>query len=967
MKAEDKINRIKEISMSEFELLIRTLLGCLKFENVRLGDFDNILLADEAGTLVKQGYMIVLLSELLSGDKVAGRSMIEDAIVSRLKQFPNERIIISSTHNISEGFKKSVDEQFVKTQIIYWGCNELVVQIDEKNADYWYSSDKFLSQYEKEFLQNQSKEFELSKLNIFGEKHQQMLSVFVNPKILKLKFSNKREAEFVSTATIQQIALSNSPSILTGEPGTGKTTILRKIGEQLIDWNHENLNAKKYLPIFLDYVEILNHDHSIQKVVESKVSKVFVTQKLEDVIKGYKIVLLIDSLDEFSTDVKGNLMHQIDRLRRKEVNYIITSRSLHASFDFSNKSKLETYIVEKFDFQRARLFLRSVFKNDDSKINNLIESLEENRILDKMPITPLTLSLISILYEEKKYEIPATITDIFDLFNSFLLGKLNISSRLEFLDISIRERILSLYAFEMMNRKEHSPMTLEEFNAFFRAFFKARGIDVEQDVLEDALMFLIENTGILQIQRGRTVEFSNDSFMEYYAAIEIFHHQRSKEDLLVENFLIPSWQNASIFYAGKSKDMPGFLENVLKISQLASNLPEFMSGVMGIGYLLQALYLTNNDIRIQGIDVALKLNLKLYDAFKVLANNEIFLFKSLNLVSLSAIPILLFRQNFNSITIKAPLRSIFSSRLSNFDEKHVDAVSQGFEMVQLAITLATERINDIEPIERLIEHPYFAKNGLFVQLLELGIEMLHGEGIREVRKELGKQSSRLKEVISGYGKPVSKAIFGPTDQIHSVKKVILVVEGKFDADHLHHAFDVLTKKTPYWRFLPSTIAAGGANEVTKALVNGKTTLDEDQILIGIYDHDTKGWAEWNGGLPADQFEVSEYSSNIKKHRSANIFGICIPIPESDKIYQQDRQNFKFFELEHYYPIEFLRDINALEPVPISGELYEIKNKAKAKIADQIKLKNDVEFFKEFEPLFRLIDHASGVDGKIIYL
>ena len=73
----------------------------------------------------------------------------------------------------------------------------------------------------------------------------------------------------------------------------------------------------------------------------------------------------------------------------------------------------------------------------------LLQNLEDNNILQKIPLTPLTLSVISILYEERQYEIPATITDIYDNFNLFLLGRVNVKSNLEFIEALLHGYVVS--------------------------------------------------------------------------------------------------------------------------------------------------------------------------------------------------------------------------------------------------------------------------------------------------------------------------------------------------------------------------------------------------------------------------------------------------------------------------------------------------------------------------------------------
>ena len=130
-------------------------------------------------------------------------------------------------------------------------------------------------------------------------------------------------------------------------------------------------------------------------------------------------------------------------------------------------ANVEIYDIRRFNFEQIKHFLNAFFSGEEVKASNLLDALRENKIIDKLPLTPLNLSLISILFEEKDFEIPATISDIYDNFNSLIIGRAVVSSRVEFVDISFKERILSIYALELLNTASHQPMEKEDFEKFF--------------------------------------------------------------------------------------------------------------------------------------------------------------------------------------------------------------------------------------------------------------------------------------------------------------------------------------------------------------------------------------------------------------------------------------------------------------------------------------------------------------------
>lgn len=125
-------------------------------------------------------------------------------------------------------------------------------------------------------------------------------------------------------------------------------------------------------------------------------------------------------------------------IKKFGVNYFIGTRESDKLNDLSNSEDLRSFEIARFNTEQIKRFV-SNFLSDDNKTNNLLDALRENKILERLPITPLTLSLITILYEETDFEIPATITDIYKNFNTLIVGRGVVSSKIEFIDISFKE------------------------------------------------------------------------------------------------------------------------------------------------------------------------------------------------------------------------------------------------------------------------------------------------------------------------------------------------------------------------------------------------------------------------------------------------------------------------------------------------------------------------------------------------
>ena len=247
------------------------------------------------------------------------------------------------------------------------------------------------------------------------------------------------------------------PIVISGDAGTGKSTLLKKVGEKLIKLNQENIERKN-IPVCISTLELLEEKYQINQLVTKKLSVFFANFNLEDLSKSYQITLLIDSIDEFGGEEQKMILNELQNLSQNhKIRYIITSRNSDKMESLGEKI-FDSYTIERFNNEQVKKFISNFFLGENSKTESLLDALRENRIIERLPITPLTLSLISILYEENNLEIPATIADIYDNFNSLIIGRLTVSSRIEFVDISFKERILSLYALHLLEKEQHIPL-----------------------------------------------------------------------------------------------------------------------------------------------------------------------------------------------------------------------------------------------------------------------------------------------------------------------------------------------------------------------------------------------------------------------------------------------------------------------------------------------------------------------------
>lgn len=953
MTTDKKINKIESLNRSKFIELINALLKKMGYTNISSGD--EFISAELASPMSSIKESFILFDETLTSNYDINELIKQIEKYSNMFGFGSYYIV--SKKNISKGFIESVSNSS-KKRINFLFRDKLIEYVDQYLEDYWSHDDVQLIGYERFYKDSIVRDSDLKSLKIFSDKYQKLLDIFIEPKIIHFDEDPETKTPITKKVSIDQIVSDKKPLIIAGDAGMGKSTLLKRIGESIINSNSEKTTKK--LPVFITVNELHQYRYEVSAILNDKILPHFGEETLESLYSNYFFILLIDSIDELEKEHQVNIIKQLNDLYSKHnIRYILATRNQEKSVTVKGLESVKTYDIGRFNNQQIEQFVKRFFLNQQQRAESLLESLRENRVIEKLPVTPLTLSLISILYEENDLEIPATITDIYDNFNSLLIGKPLVTNKIELIDVSFRERILSLYGLELLQRKEHNPMEISEFKDHFRNYYASKTIPLRTGTLDEFLTYMIDNAGILHLKNDKYVAFSHDSFMEYYASLEIFKHQRDLQEKYIENFFDINWQNSAIFYAGHSKDMNSFLEKINDKINKANDLNEYFAAISGAGFILQALFQTDNKTRKITVDNALEVNVKSLELLLKLASDDNFIFKSFRLPIIWMLNVLTFYDNFNSGTLKEPLKLSFEDLLKQF--KINEDETMGFKSLILGLTLNSKRINESAALEELVFKSPLLNSNILTIISEIGLQFLSEGTSKDLKTEVNKQFKKAKPVLKGVLQtPTAKMRFSSFDVFHSDKKVKIVTEGKTDAVILEHAYMTLRNgEVPYWFIKSSGNESGSANEVNKSLMSAKSTIQNDEIVIGIFDHDSKGISEFNR-LDGRLFTAIK-NNTIKKHKDANIFAILIPIPGEKSHYLLPEQEYNYFELEHYLPFDFLKEFDALKETQLSASknIYSIKDGKKNSLMKKVVESKDKKTFEDFILLFNEVDQITG--------
>lgn len=960
---------IKTVEQMSVQDIVDAILHILNTkECTLLNNSDNVIYADEKANFGSNKIVFFIVASSLSGLNENAKETKIREISESLNKYRG-KINIISNHTISNDFEQRLLQNLPDRDITFIGRKKLIELLREEYPEFWKHSDELLSGYEDDFLKTEKKDSQLLALKINSEKYDKILDITIQPTLLYFYDDPATSKPIRKSIQIDEIVRDKKSIFIEGISGSGKSTILKRIGCRLIKENHQL--KQKNIPVFVSTIDLNTPNFNVIEFVRNKLSK-YLGQEL-DIIKllnEYTVHLLIDSIDEFGHLKQKNLIKEFEKfIQRFGGSFIIGTRQSEPLEECVSK-KTPIYHINNLNIEQIKKFIQS-FIHDDIKSNSLLDALRQNKILERIPITPLTLSLLTLLYEEKCYEIPATITDLYDSFHQLIHGRPFVSERLEFIDINFRERILSMYGLYLMRRENHQPLSHSEFISHFIEIFKEKSPDIKGGSIEDALQYIINNTGILYLKDTKWVSFAHPSYMEYYASREIFYYERNSEKEIISNFFDLNWQNVAVFYAGRTKDMPQFAKDINEKAKDSQRLSEYLAVVEGCGYVLQALYLTDNTVKKGVILTVLDKLIECYEAMKKMASDEVTLFKSFNMPILMLLNILHFYEMFNSITLKDAMTLTFDDLMkelkhlseSSIEEERKKIPNIGFKLLNLGLTLSSPQIDSGSQLSDFILNKKVLETPSLLLLADFAYEVLN-KNKKEIDKNVRKKLSANSEVNKAFiNLPLKKFRFSVLDDIRPDRNVKLIVEGESDVIIIEHAFMVLSDgRMPYWTIEMATTngLTGSTSSVEKAMECAPTYASSYSQIIGILDCDAAGIHTYNF-LNHDYNEIVPYSHKVHKIKS-NIHLILLPVPGDMSQYLNKEQELNYFEIEHLFGHEYLNKMGMLLESNLKGEVYKIKDgsKVKTNFAKSVCKEFDPTIFKHFKELFELIDSICGI-------
>lgn len=669
------------------------------------------------------------------------------------------KVKVVTNENFTSGAQTSLstsNELRAFSNIDYWYHDKLIPFIDKYYSDFWLPGDEFCKEYTKTVQLKMQEEFELKdlSLNIEDKNVKKLLNLFVEPILTEGTVEETKDKNLITSKRIVRKKISHKTLtsyeeniIITGEPGSGKTKLINNLILSILDAGKSAVD--KTIPVKLKGKDLKSVNFDVEKAisiaVESSSSDTFSRTSLLD----YKLVLFIDEIDFLNKEEKKSLFENVNEYCVNGHKYFLMQRS-NDNIDLDSDDKRTKSIrIHNFNIKQIEIFIQKYFEGTD-RGQKFIQILRESNLFAKLPTTPLTITLLSLLYDQNGYEIPSTITDIYDDFVKVMLGKLEIRNRNELLIFNIKKRLFTNTALKMLDQKLFE-IPYKDFKSDINIFLKSKGY---LELIDLEITELIENSGMLYLDNKMNVGFKQQAFIEYLASVEIYDHSRHTHyEKLLLNFNDVAWQNTAIFFAGKSKDLPEMIDDLLqKMPNI--DLRDWFINTGGMGYLSQALYLTDNLERKKLIKQSLDNMVSAFYALKELSKDENFFLSGWPLPLIATILNTWFLENFKSITLRVPLNEVFDELAIDYRKAGVNDFDGDFKLFLVASTLLHKNINDDCAFNKLIERNSFIKNpvlmiagDVFIDNGNIQRKNLNSEIKKKIEKQVRHHIKAIQNVI----------------------------------------------------------------------------------------------------------------------------------------------------------------------------------------------------------------------------
>ncbi|HWW77117.1 MAG TPA: NACHT domain-containing protein, partial [Pyrinomonadaceae bacterium] len=381
--------------------------------------------------------------------------------------------------------------------------------------------------------------------------------------------------------------------VILGDPGTGKTTLLKSFGVSLASNDYQRKHqarkgqeerpnhGRDLTPIYVELRDFANQLEKYPTLAEYIIGYILSRQLggsdartfLHRLLTRKECVVLLDALDEVGEDeyeavrkaVHVFMSDTAESLPTTKARVVLTSR--HQNFlniygDWIPSAFPRYYVLAPFSDDDIQRFLHN--RADDlppgKTPNALWEDIRDSNTLD-LHRTPLILTVSLGLYKIiPRYTIPESVARFYEEITKELLQRHDFRTRpylskRNVFPSEFKLQFLREFALKAATRPgRFDEFSYEEMGEAFGDLCR-RNSRLSPDDRESFLHEIIDNAGLLRrVSDSGTYVFAHRSFHEYFTALQLSKTAEQGAADLIERAESPLWRQVIIFFSTLDHD-----------------------------------------------------------------------------------------------------------------------------------------------------------------------------------------------------------------------------------------------------------------------------------------------------------------------------------------------------------------------------------------------------------------------------
>jgi hypothetical protein len=340
-----------------------------------------------------------------------------------------------------------------------------------------------------------------------------------------------------------------------GAPGTGKTTLLRRIAQL------SSRDAKETMPVFLPLIRVT--DHTKQGLIKALVlamkeqgyrSTSSDRETFETLLGSKCLRICLDGLDEAGVHAK-KLFLAINELAEEfpKAQIILSCRDSFTktredeSLSYWNRAL--TIRLLPFTEEQLQQFIDKWFSAAPSSRTELLAWLARNPNMKRNATTPIIAALLCSLFEIRA-DMPTTELDLYTRRFELLLGRWERAKGIHALRIDLRER----YRYFLMHLAHDMHVQERRYSRQAEALkLASEYMDKQFHFTPLAMLQDCIQRGVLELDDHGQLSFGHLTYQEYMCAEWIAFHNSVDEILAVLE--VGWWSKVCEFYASRKQDL----------------------------------------------------------------------------------------------------------------------------------------------------------------------------------------------------------------------------------------------------------------------------------------------------------------------------------------------------------------------------------------------------------------------------